>query len=248
MAALFDHILLDPGLLRKEATDKYPVSANLEWANSQPRNALTGVRKTTVGRLDAIEIITVDLALLNDNDRQYFISHLRGGQGSSYGMRIYLPYDHTATLEPVGVGNGSTTTFKLVKSYYRLGDSTHPDVRRIFMPVVQQSRETNGFQLIQPRSATAPRVVGAGAPNYFDAQMRVYLNNVDQTGNTWTCDCKTGIITFTSPPGVGVIVAWSGVFDIPVAFDGNQFTQIYDLSSGAQYTLREMLGPELGLT
>jgi hypothetical protein len=248
MATIFDEILFDPSLFRKESGSKYPVSATLEWANSQPRNAQTGVRKTAVGRLDAINLFTLDVALLNASDSLYLQSFLRGGQGSACGFRAYLPHDHTLTMEPIGTGNGTLTQFKITKTSVRPGDTTHPDVRRIFKPVVQVAKETNGFQLRQKDGAT-PRVVG-GSPNFFDKQFKVFFDAVEQTAN-WTVDCKTGILTLTGAAiagSSGHIIYVDGVFDTPIAFEGNSFTMLYDTPSGAQFSFRELLGAELGLT
>jgi hypothetical protein len=91
MAATFDESLLDPLLMRKRAEDKYPVTATLEFANQQPRNSMTAVRKTNVGRLDATENIQADLSMLEDDDRTYFVYFLRGGQGSAVGFRATTP-------------------------------------------------------------------------------------------------------------------------------------------------------------
>lgn len=245
MAANFDDILFKPSLIRKESGGKYPVSAQLEFANSQPRNAQTGIRKTNVGRLDAVETATVDLGLLDDTDRRYVINFLRGGQGSAVGFRAYLPHDHSATLEAFATGDGSTTQFPLYLTYPRPGPSSlmaggaaHPDVRRIYKPVVQLAKEKNSVQLYEADGSTA-RVP--------EVSFKIYFGAVEQTTG-WTVDCKTGIVYFTSAPADGTVISWTGVFDVPMCFDGNTFTQLYDVPNGAQYVMREMLGPELGLT
>jgi hypothetical protein len=125
---------------------------------------------------------------------------------------------------------------------------SHPDVRRIFKPVVQQAKEQNGLQLLQPRTGN-PRVPGAYTPNWFDKQCRVFFNSTEQTAN-WKLDCKTGILYLTGAAiaaSSGKTIYLDGTFDVPVCFDGNQFTQLFDIPSGAQYSFREMLGPELGI-
>jgi hypothetical protein len=238
MAALFDEILFDFNLIRKKAGEQYPVSAQLEYANAQPKNAQTAMRKTNIGRLDPVELLTLDIALLTEADRTYFINHLRGGQGSGVGFRCFLPHDHTATLEAFGLGTGALKEFKLVLTYARRGETTHPDVRRIFKPVVQLSKEKNGFQLYEPDGVT-PRVI--------TSPLRIFSDG-NEVATGWTVDARTGIVYFTTAPALNKVLTWSGHFDVPVAFEGNVFTQMYDLTSGAQYTLREMLGPELGLT
>lgn len=248
MATVVDDLLFDPTLFRKESGSQYPVSASLEWANSQPRNGQTGIRKTAVGRLDPINIFTMDIALLDAADNAYIQNFLRGGQGSAVGFRGYLPHDHTLTMEPIGTGNGVLTQFKIVKTYSRPGDTTHPDVRRIFKPVVQVAKEKNSFQLYQANGST-PRVPGT-YPNYFDKPFKVYFDAVEQTAN-WSVDCKTGILYLTGAAVAGSsghIIYVDGVFDTPLCFEGNSFTQLYDVTSGAQFGFRELLGAEMGLT
>jgi hypothetical protein len=144
--------------------------------------------------------------------------------------------------------DGVKTQFPLVKNYARPGDATHVDVRRIFKPVVQVAKEKNSFQLAQADGVTA-RVVGAGAPNYFDSAFRVFFNDAAHEQTTgWTADTKTGILYFASAPANNTVILVTCVFDTPLCFDGNTFTQLYDVPSGAQYAFREMLGAELGLT
>jgi uncharacterized protein (TIGR02217 family) len=46
----------------------------------------------------------------------------------------------------------------------------------------------------------------------------VYLNGVQQMSG-WTIDITTGIVTFSSPPGAGVVVSAAFQFDVPMRFD-----------------------------
>lgn len=46
----------------------------------------------------------------------------------------------------------------------------------------------------------------------------VYLNGVLQSSG-WTINITTGIITFSSPPGAGVVVSAAFQFDVPMRFD-----------------------------
>lgn len=241
----FDELLFNSALIRKRTGERYPVSAQLEFANSQPKNAQTGIRQTNVGRLDPIETATYDLGLLDDTSRRYLLTFIRGGRGSAYGFRFYAPHDHSATLEAFATGNGVLTSFPLCLTYPRPGPATHmaggvahPDVRRILKPVVQVAKEQNNFQLYDADGTTArvPTV-----------SFKIYFGAVEQASG-WKVDCKTGIVYFTSAPSNGTVIKWTGEFDIPVCFEGNAFTQLYDVPSGAQYVMREMLGPELGIT
>lgn len=47
--------------------------------------------------------------------------------------------------------------------------------------------------------------------------VKVYLNGVEQASG-WTLNAGTGVVTFSSAPGSGVVVAWAGQFDVPARF------------------------------
>lgn len=50
--------------------------------------------------------------------------------------------------------------------------------------------------------------------------VRVWLDGVEQTeGVHFTVDTTTGVVTFSTPPGVGVVIEASFQFDVPVRFD-----------------------------
>ena len=49
----------------------------------------------------------------------------------------------------------------------------------------------------------------------------ISLNNVTQ-GSGWTLDVTTGLVTFTTAPGSGVIVRAGYEFDVPVRFDEDE--------------------------
>lgn len=52
------------------------------------------------------------------------------------------------------------------------------------------------------------------------APIRVYLDDVNQVAG-WTCNYATGVVTFSVPPANGVVVGWSGQFDVPVRFEAD---------------------------
>lgn len=56
--------------------------------------------------------------------------------------------------------------------------------------------------------------------------IKVYLNGVEQLSG-YTVDYATGIVTFTSPPSLGVVVGWSGEFYVPVRFDTDSLNVEY---------------------
>lgn len=89
------------------------------------------------------------------------------------------------TNQIIGTGNGSKTTFQLIKTY-TVGSETY--VKNIVHPVV--------------------------------ASVVVSLNNVNQSSG-WSVSRDTGIITFTSPVGNGVVVRAGFYYDVEVRYEAD---------------------------
>lgn len=62
-------------------------------------------------------------------------------------------------------------------------------------------------------------VVSIVQPVYkpVSGSVKVYLDDVEQ-GSGWTLDYDTGILEFTSPPGLDVDIGWSGQYDVEAEF------------------------------
>lgn len=236
VAYLFDEVLFDPNLYRVESGNDRELSGWPEFANTVIRNPKTGVFKTNVNRFDPIETISLNIKLLDEADRAYLVNFWRGGYGSGVGFRLRVPYDYTATLEAFALGDGAETDFQLYKTYTRPGVSAREDVRAIVKPVVQVAKETNSFQLYEADGVTTRT-----------AAFKIYFGVTEQTTG-WTVNAKTGVVHFTSAPGVGVVISWSGEFDIPAAFTGNTIPFQHGFTSEAQnVSFREILPAELGI-
>ena len=235
---LFDEVLFDYGLYRVESASDRILSGWPEFANTVIKNPKTGVNKTNVNRFDAAEMLSLNIALLDENDRAYLLDFWRGGYGSGVGFRLRVPYDYTATLEAFAVGDAVKTQFQLYKTYTRRGVTARQDVRAIVKPVVQISKETNSFQLYEPDGVTARTPT-----NLF----KIYFGAVEQTTG-WTANAKTGVVTFTSAPANGAVIKWSGEFDVPAAFTSNSLPFQHGFNSEAQnVSFREILPAELNI-
>lgn len=129
------------------------------------------------------------------DDVRAVVSFYIARRGPAVGFRFkdWLDYSSSAAATPgsstpddedqqIGVGDGSDTTFQLVKVYSDAGGST---TRNITKPV-------SGTTVIA-------------------------LDGVNQASG-WTVDTTTGIVTFTSAPGLGVVVTAGYEFDVPVRF------------------------------
>lgn len=249
MAALitFDEVWLDPNLYGSPA-ESSPLSGFPEYQNEHARNPKSGIWQTNIGRLDGVEMLQLDLRLLNDTERAYFINFYRGGYGSGVGFRCRVPYDYTATLEVIAapsgapqVANGSKTAFNLYKSYKRPG-GTRSVVRRICKPVATAHLGGSSVTLYNGDGVT-PRTPTTSFAVYFNTGGSDVLQS---TG--WTIDNTTGILTFSTPPAVNTVIKWSGEFDVPAAFLPPPPNQRYDITSDiTNVMVREILSTELGI-
>lgn len=237
VAYLFDEVLFDYNLYRVTEGGGAPLTGWPELANTVIRNPKTGVHKTNVNRFDAIEMLSLNIALITAADRAYLINFWRGGYGSGVGFRLRVPYDYTATLEVFAEGDGVEQDFQLYKTYTRPGVTARQDVRAIVKPVVQAAKETNSFQLLS----------ADGSSRTPETLFAIQFNGVNQVSG-WSVNAKTGIVHFTSPPANDIAISWSGEFDIPAAFTGNTLPFSHDFTSEAQnVTFREILPAELGI-
>jgi uncharacterized protein (TIGR02217 family) len=81
------------------------------------------------------------------------------------------PFDDSVTDQPLGIGDGTTTAFQMLRAY-------------------------GGF--VEPVFAV-------------NVITNVKLNGAVQGGGTYSVSAN-GILTFTSAPGVGVVITWTGTY------------------------------------
>lgn len=117
------------------------------------------------------------------------IAFFRARSGRQHGFRFRDWTDYSAFDQQLGIGDGATTTFQLIKQYT---SGTVTETRTINKPVA------SGSQI-----STVPQI---------------YLNSVLQTTG-YTLDYTTGIVTFGSAPSNTVVVSADFEFDVPVRFD-----------------------------
>lgn len=241
MAALFDEVLLDPNVISAGG------SGSPEFANTIIRNPATGIYKVNVNRYDPIETWTIDMFLLDDDQRSYLSRFWRGGFGSAYGFRVVVPSDFKAVAEVIATANGSQTVFPLYKTYTRPGTSGHSYVRRIVKPVANANLTSGSVTLYEPDGVTTRTIPRTGAPGIGQA-FQVFKNGVNQASG-WTVKNTTGEITFSVAPTNGTVISWSGEFDTPMRFLQNGLNQKVDVTSDVQgLQLSEILPAELGIT
>lgn len=240
MPALFDEVLFDPSIIAAGG------SGSPEFANTIIRNPATGIYKVNINRYDPIEVWTIDLNLLDDDDRNYAIRFWRGGFGSAYGFRVIVPSDFKTVAEVIATANGLQTVFPLYKTYTRPGSTGHSYIRRIVKPVVNTNLTSGSVSLFEPDGVTSrviPRTAYPGVGQAF----QVFKDGVNQASG-WTVKNTTGEITFSVAPTNGTVISWSGEFDVPARFLQNSFQQKVDVTSDIQgLQIVEILPAELGI-
>ena len=58
--------------------------------------------------------------------------------------------------------------------------------------------------------------------------VRIALGTVEQMSG-WTLDATTGVVTFTTAPGSGVVIRAGFEFDVPVRFDSDSLDVTLDV-------------------
>jgi len=125
--------------------------------------------------------------------------------------------DYQLTNELIGTGDGSDTTFQIIKTY---------DPSQIILNV--------------PGSLTYVREIYLPA-----SDLVVKINGVTQTITTNYTISSTGLITFTSPPTTGHAITVTGEFDVPVRFNTNRLDLVINENNIAQINslpIREVIG------
>jgi uncharacterized protein (TIGR02217 family) len=126
--------------------------------------------------------------------------------------------DYTATDEVFGTGNGTATDFQLTKTY---------DPSLILLGIAGTIKYIRDITL--PVSSTVT-IKSAGVTQAIPADCNI---------------SASGLVTFTSAPGLGTTLTWSGEFDVPVRFDSDQLPVIFsenDLQSIRSIPIREVIG------
>jgi len=122
----------------------------------------------------------------------------------------------TRTDQPLGVGDGVTTRFQLVKQY-DLGSPATPYTRQIHFPVL--SSVLIGVDGVDP-SLASPAL-------------------------SYTVAREGGYVDFTTPPGVGAVLTAGFLFDLQVRFEADDtfraVFRTYGVDGFADIPLREVL-------
>ncbi len=125
---------------------------------------------------------------------QALISFFRSCKGKAIGFRFKDWTDYKAKNQQIGIGDGETPEFQLVKAYTS-GDTVV--TRKIAKPV-------------------------AGTVKVYLNGQRIDHYNLRGARDDYSVDYTTGIITFTKAPEMKVIITADFEFDVPVRFDTDE--------------------------
>lgn len=180
----------------------------------------SGQETRTSRREVARMVFNAHEAVKNPSEIAELITFIRVTRGSALGFRFFDHTDHSTgpnhTGMPteldclIGIGDGVSTQFQLVKTYSRAGITR---TRPITKPIHNESVE-----------------VGEGTFVTFD--VLIAFDGIDQPSG-WTVDTTTGIVTFTTPPADGVEISAGCAFDVPARF-GEEADRLLDIAIHAR--------------
>jgi uncharacterized protein (TIGR02217 family) len=116
-------------------------------------------------------------------------------QGQFGQFVFYDPTDYRVTAQPIGTGDGATTTFQLTRT---LGGFTEP----VIMPAAAGTLSFPGGQT-------------ASVPN-----PTIYANGT-VVSSGYAISTPGGLVTFSTAPASGVALTWTGAFGFLCRFDGD---------------------------
>lgn len=195
-----------------------------EWSTAIITAPASGFKQRNINRADFIGRWTISYDLLEAADLKALYDFFVARRGQAYGFRFVAPEANSVSdsaREQFGVGDGSTQAFPL----YRVHTSGPRSYSR---------------RIVKPMAGGLSYVAGAST-------IKIYKDNV--LDNSATVSSTTGIVTFGSPPGNGVLLTWSGDYHVPVTFGSDRFESQIDIGSTSVFGIEvvEMLAAELGL-
>jgi uncharacterized protein (TIGR02217 family) len=105
--------------------------------------------------------------------------------------------------------------------------------------IVNGDGSTTIFQMVKSYTIGTQIVPRLIAKPVVSPAIQIYVNGVLQVVTTnYTIDTTTGLVTFTSAPGSGQTLTWTGQFDTPVRFGADMLE--YALDSGGLYDVQSI--------
>lgn len=150
----------------------------------------------------------VSHGIKNQSDMDILTAFFYARRGRAYGFRFKDWNDYSITAQQIATGDGATTVFQIVKTY---------------RSAQTESGETDIYtrKLTKIAWNTLAGVTVGGV---------VVTQSADPiTGQKWTLDVNTGLITFQNAPANGAaIIIGTAQFHVPVRFDTDHLDSVHD--------------------
>lgn len=153
---------------------------NIDWANQRAEyDASHGIK--------------------SQSDMDLLTAFFYARRGRAYGFRYKDWNDYRITNQTIGSGDGTTTTFQIVKTY---------------ISAQTESGETDSY------TRTLTKINWGTIAGVTVGGVVVTQTPDPTTGQAWSVDNNTGLITFVNAPALNAaIIIGAGEFHVPVRFD-----------------------------
>jgi len=135
----------------------------------------------------------VSYGIKDKTDMGVVLNFFYAMRGKAIGFRYKDWSDYKLTQELIGLGDGTTVAFQIIKTYAASTQEYVRTIRKVVTPVV-------------------------GPPAIL---FEVYVNDVLQSSG-YTVNYNTGIITFDVAPTAAATIKVTCEFDVPVRFDTDE--------------------------
>jgi uncharacterized protein (TIGR02217 family) len=178
--------------------------------------ARSGRRQTNTNWSRPLLEWDLELAACSEVERAETIAWLRAANSSSFRFRDWVEFEAGCRMND----DESLTYLTPVQ----IGSGTG------VLTTFQLSIRAAAGALVATVPITKPVATGP----------RVYLNGVNQTSG-WTLSAATGVVTFASAPGSGVVVAWAGLFDRHVEISPDALQMLHESQTTAMWSALKLL-------
>lgn len=143
-------------------------------------------------------------------------------KGKAYGFRFYDWLDHKAEYILLGIGDGTVSTYQLIKNYPDT-ELDQMSVRKIVKPIAG-TLHLYKFDCTPPEGET---VTDTTWQKYITRTFTNAIPDGSEVTSGWTLNTVNGKVTFSAPIAVNVGVIATYEFDVPVRFDTDTMAANY---------------------
>jgi len=183
----------------------YDTTVNLGFSGYEQRN-----KNWTQSR----NLYTVAFEHKPQADYNALLAMFHAAAGKANAFRLFDPRDYNGTGQYIATGDGNTKIFQLQKTYTGAGVST---VRPIQKPITSLINDFEGNALTDTVTVYLNGTAKSHSAGYHTA-----------AGHDYTLDETTGLVTFGTAPGSGVVITADYQYHVPVRFDLDEMDTQYE--------------------